>query len=365
MEFHEMLRKMVIEKASDLFLKVGSPPSLRIDGTVQFLDTDELTPQDTLEIFEIIQDSKKEGLPQKTDVDVAYDIPGIGRFRVNIFRQKGYLGFVLRHVESEVPSFEELNLPAAILTKLACANRGLVLVTGQAGSGKSTTLAAIINYINETSNKHVVTIEDPIEFVFRDRKCLVDQREIGQDTSDFLTALKMAVRQSPDVILIGEMRDRETMEAALAAAETGHLVLSTLHTVNATQTVERIIHFFPPHQHDLIRLQLSLVLVGVISQRLIPKKSGAGRVPAVELMIQSPTIRELLRKGMTAELYSAVKEGEYFGCQTFNQSLKHLYQEDLITLEHALAASDSPDELKLDLKGIQKGSMAADFNFAY
>jgi twitching motility protein PilT len=365
MEFHEMLRKMVIEKASDLFLKVGSPPSLRIDGSIHFLETDELTPQDTMEIFEIIDDSKKDGLGTKSDIDVAYELPGIGRFRVNIFRQKGHLGLVLRHVENNVPSYDELNLPGAVLTKLASMSRGLVLVTGQAGSGKSTTLAAMINYINENFNKHIVTIEDPIEFVFRDRRSIVDQREIGTDTPNFLVALKMAVRQSPDAILIGEMRDRETMEAALAAAETGHLVLSTLHTVNATQTVERIIHFFPPHQHELIRLQLSLVLAGVVSQRLIPKKGDSGRIPAVELMIQSPTIRELIRKGMTQELYNAVKEGEYFGCQTFNQSLKKLYQQDLVSLEHALAASDYPDELKLDLKGIFKGATVSDFNFNY
>ena len=365
MEFHEMLRKMVIEKASDLFIKVGSPPSLRIDGMIHFLDTDEITPQDSLEIYEIIEDSTKEGLEAKSEIDVAYELPGIGRFRVNIFHQKGHLGYVLRHVESNVPSFEELNLPGVVLTKLASANRGLILVTGQSGSGKSTTLAAMINYINENFNKHIVTIEDPVEFIFRDRKSIVNQREIGIDTPSFLLALKMAVRQSPDVILIGEMRDKETMEAALAAAETGHLVLSTLHTVNATQSVERIIHYFPPHQHELIRLQLSLVLAGVVSQRLIPRKSESGRVPAVELMIQSPSIRELLRKGLTQELYNAVKEGEYFGCQTFNQSLKQLYQQDLISLEHALASSDYPDELKLDLKGIFKGAMTADFNFNY
>ncbi len=365
MEFHEMLRKMVIEKASDLFIKVGSPPSLRIDGSIHFLDTDEITQQDSLEIYEIIEDSKKDGFDTKSDIDVAYELPGIGRFRCNIFRQKGHLAYVLRHVESNVPSFEELNLPAVVLTKLASANRGLILVTGQAGSGKSTTLASMINYINEKFNKHVITIEDPIEFIFRDRRSIVNQREIGPDTANFLQALKMAVRQSPDVILIGEMRDKETMEAALAAAETGHLVLSTLHTVNAIQTVERIIHFFPPHQHDLIRLQLSLVLVGVISQRLLPRKGSGGRVPAVELMIESPTIRDLLRKGRTEELYNSVKEGEYFGCQTFNQSLKRLYQDDLITLEHALAASDFPEELKLDLKGIFKGAKAADFTFNY
>ena len=204
MEFHEMLRKMVIEKASDLFIKVGSPPSLRIDGAIHFLDTDEITQQDSLEIYEIIENSKKESFNSRSDIDVAYELPGIGRFRVNIFRQKGNLGFVLRHVESKAPSFEELNLPSAVLTKLASADRGLILVTGQAGSGKSTSMASMVNFINEKFNKHVITIEDPIEFIFRDKKSIVDQREVGTDTPSFLKALKTAVRQSPDVILIGE-----------------------------------------------------------------------------------------------------------------------------------------------------------------
>ncbi len=366
MEFHEMLRKMVIEKASDLFIKVGSPPSLRIDGSINFLDTDEITPQDTMEVFEIIEDSKKDGFHgDQQEIDVAYELPGIGRFRVNIFRQKGYLGFVFRHVESHVPNFEELNLPSGPVLKLAEQQRGLVLVTGTAGSGKSTTLAAMIHHINEHFNKHIITIEDPIEFIFKDQKSVIDQREIGIDTTNFVSALKYAMRQSPDVILIGEMRDRETMEAALSAAETGHMVMATLHTVNAMQTVERIINFFPPHQHSLIRLQLSLILKGVISQRLIPKKSEGGRVPAIELMIESPTIKELLGAGKTPELYEAIKEGDYFGCQTFNQALKKLYQADQISLESAMAASDFPEELKLELKGIFKGAMSTDFNFNY
>jgi twitching motility protein PilT len=365
MEFHEMLRKMVIEKASDLFIKVGCPPSLRIDGTIQFLDTDEITAQDTREIFEIIEDSKKTSFDTDRDIDVAYELPGIGRFRVNIFRQKNNYGYVLRHVESHVLTFEELGLPAEVLSKLATAHRGLVLVTGQAGSGKSTTLASLINYINERHNKHIITIEDPIEFIFKDKKSIVNQREIGTDTPSFLGALKMAVRQSPDVMLIGEMRDRETMEAAISAAETGHLVVSTLHTVNAMQTVERIINFFPPHQHNLIRLQLSLVLVGVVSMRLLPKKSGSGRVPAVEMMIQSPSIAELVRNGQTQELYNAVKQGEYFGSRTFNTSLKELYQQDQISLDQAMSASDYPEELKMELKGIFRGAMANDFDFQY
>jgi twitching motility protein PilT len=326
MELHEMLRKMVIERSSDLFIKAGSPPALRIDGAVNFLDTEEITPQDTLEIYEIIEDSKREGFHGKTDIDVAYELPGIGRFRVNIFRQRGTTAFVFRHIQSNIPKFETLNLPEKILKKLAQESRGLLLITGTTGSGKSTTMAAMINYINENFNRHILTIEDPIEFMFKDKRSVVDQREIGIDTPDFITALKHAVRQSPDIILIGEMRDRETMEVALSAAETGHLVVSTLHTVNATQTIERIINYFPPHQHNLIRLQLSLTLKGVVSQR-----------------------------------------GEYFGCQTFNQALKGLYQNDFISLESALAASDYPEELKLDLKGIFKGAgaMSTDFNFEY
>jgi len=365
MELHEMLRKMVIGKASDLFIKVGVPPSLRIDGTINFLDTDEITPQDTAEIYEIIEDSKKEGFQGRVDVDVAYELPGIGRFRVNIFRQKGTLAFVFRHIQSHVPKFEDLNLPESILTKMASESRGLILVTGTTGSGKSTTLAAMINYINENFNKHILTIEDPVEFMFKDTKCVIDQREIGIDVPDFKTALKYAVRQSPDVIFIGEMRDRETMEAALSAAETGHLVMATLHTVNATQTVERIINYFPPHQHKLIRLQLSLILKGVISQRLIPRKNESGRVPSVEIMTDTPTVKDLLSEGKTAELYGVIKDSEYFGCQSFNQSLRKLYQEDFISLERALAASDYPDELKMDLKGIFRSTMATDMNFDY
>jgi twitching motility protein PilT len=284
---------------------------------------------------------------------------------VNIYKQRGYVSFAFRHIEKTIPSFEDLGLPVEPMKKLASLNRGLVLVTGVTGSGKSTTLAAIVNYINENFNKHVVTLEDPIEFIYRDRRSIVSQREIGSDTSDFKVALKHVVRQSPDVILIGEMRDKETMEAAISAAETGHLVLSSLHTVNATQTVERIINYFPPHQHSLVRVQLSLVLEGVVAQRLITRRDGRGRVPAVETMMRSPTVKDLLAEGKTNELYKAIKEGEYFGSQTFNQSLKRLYEAEKVTLDDAMGAADNPDELKLEIRGILKGSKAADFNFDY
>ncbi|MGE4619407.1 MAG: type IV pilus twitching motility protein PilT, partial [Planctomycetota bacterium] len=218
---------------------------------------------------------------------------------------------------------------------------------------------------NETANRHIVTVEDPIEFTFRDKKSIIDQREVGIDTESFPIALRHSLRQSPDVILIGEMRDRETMEAAIAAAETGHLVLSTLHTVNAVQTIERIIHFFPPHQHDLIRLQLSLVLSGVVCQRLVPLKDEPGRIPSLEMMINSPTVREMLREGRTHELGNALREGEHYGSCTFNQSLRNLYQADRISLEEALAYSDFPDELQLELRGVVKGTAMGDFDFDY
>jgi twitching motility protein PilT len=255
-----------------------------------------------------------------------------------------------------IPTFEDLNLPLMQMRKLAAMRRGLVLITGIAGSGKSTTIASMLEYINQTRHCHIVTIEDPIEYVYENKQSLVNQREVGIDTHDFIDALRMVVRQAPDVIMIGEMRDLQTMEAAISAAETGHLVFSTLHTVNAVQTVERIITFFPPHQHDLIRLQLSMVLQGVISQRLLPKKESAGRVPALEIMISSPTIKDILAEGRTDELLPALQEGDYYGNMTFNQSLKLLYEKGLISLEEAMTAADNPDELKLEIRGISKGT---------
>jgi twitching motility protein PilT len=232
--------------------------------------------------------------------------------------------------------------------------RGLVLVTGTAGSGKSTTIASMINYINETEERHIITMEDPIEFTYTDKKCVIDQREVGQDTDSFVSALKNAVRQSPDVIFIGEMRDLDTMNAAINAAETGHLVFSTLHSLNAMQTVDRIVQLFPTHHHNFLQLQLAQLLEGVISQRLIPTKDGTARMPAIEIMMATPTVQELLLHGKTRELYKALKEGSYYGCLTYNQSLKNMLERDLITLEDALSAADSPDELKLELRGISK-----------
>jgi len=365
LDFHELLKRMVKERASDLFLKVGSPPSLRIDGRIRFMQAEALTHEGALAVLEAVRRTRLEEFGESGEIDCAYDVPGIGRFRVNVYKQRGHATFAFRHIEKNIPSFEELGLPPEPLRKLASLNRGLVLVTGVTGCGKSTTLGSLVNFINENFNKHIVTLEDPVEFIYRDKRSIVSQREIGSDTADFKIALKHVVRQSPDVILIGEMRDRETMEAAINAAETGHLVLSSLHTVNATQTVDRIINYFPPHQHHLVRVQLSMVLEGVIAQRLLPRRDGRGRVPAIEAMMRSPTVKDLLAEGKTAELYKAIKDGEYFGSQTFNQSLKKLYEAERISLEDAMGAADNPDELKLEIRGILKGSRSADFDFEY
>ncbi len=364
--YRAFFKKMVDERASDLFISSGCRAALRVDGRIKFVSSDSASPQFCRAMTgALLGIAYEEAFAGRKELDVALEIPGVGRFRANFFHQKGHPGAVFRHIQEGVPSFEELNLPSKQLVRLAAQQRGLALVTGVAGSGKSTTLAAMIQYINHNMQRHIVTIEDPIEFVHREKLSILDQREVGLDTRGFHEALKACVRQSPDVILIGEMRDRETMEAAISAAETGHLVFSTLHTVNSQQTVERIITYFPPHQHELIRLQLSMVLIGVLSQRLLPKKDGAGRVPGVEIMLSTPTIRELLFAGKTRELYKAISEDTYYGNQTFNQSLKSLYQGGVISLEEAMAAADNPEELKLEIRGISRGTKAADLDLKY
>ncbi len=359
MELASIFAAMVKEDASDLFLKVGAPPAIRVIGRVLTMGGAPMTEENMMEIFnEVTDDFAKKRFSERGEVDVSYEIYGVGRFRANIFRQRGYIGMVFRHIHSKIPSLEELNLPAESMKRLALLPRGLILVTGTAGSGKSTTIASMLQYVNQTEEKHVITVEDPVEFTFTDDKCVIDQREVGQDTENFASALKHAVRQSPDVIFVGEMRDIETMEAAINASETGHLVFSTLHALNAMQTVDRIMNMFPSHQHDFLRMQLSQLLEGVISQRLLPTKDGGSRMPAIELMAATPTTRELILTGKTRELYKALKDGQYYGCMTYNQSLKSLLERDLITLEDALHAADSPDELKLELRGISRESQS-------
>jgi len=357
MKPEDLFRHLVQRQGSDLILRVGGCPAIRIDGSVQFVSDIPVTPALAQEAFEYaLDESRQEQFFRVGEADAAFEIAGVGRFRVNVFRQRGKIGFVFRHIKSTVPPLDTLNLPEDQLIRLARLRRGLVLVTGTSGSGKSTTLAAMLDWLNHNERRHVVTLEDPVEFLFDDDKSTFNQREVGVDTLSFDVALKHVLRQAPDVVMVGEMRDTNTVEAVLRAAETGHLVLSTLHTVNASQTVERILSFFPPHHHNLIRMQLSMLLEGVVSQRLVARRSAAGRVPAIELLLATPTIRELLAEGRTRELGKAIEEGaEHYGSMSFNQSLVRLLRLSKITMDDALAASDNPDELKLEMRGIMKG----------
>lgn len=356
-KLRDFLRIMVKENASDLVLKANGCPAVRVAGVIRFLG-DQPLPADLVRTYvdEVLTEHGRRDFEENGASDTAVSLPGVGRFRCNAFHQCGEQGLVFRAIKSEIPSFKDLNLPVEPLKRLASLKRGLVLATGIAGSGKSTTLASMLEYVNRTMNKHIITVEDPVEFRFEDKRSIVNQREIGTDVVNFPQALRQAVRQSPDVILIGEMRDAETVSAAIAAAETGHLVFSTLHTVNAVQTVERIITFFPPHQHELVRLQLALNLAGVCSLRLVKNKDGTAMVPAVELLINTPTVRELLEQGETRMLPKALAEGSYYGTMTFNQSLIRLFQAGNISLEDALAASDNPDDLKMQMRGITQGA---------
>lgn len=360
----EVFFKIAVERgASDLFLQTGHQPMARINGSVKSLLDAHMTKEYAKKLFEhILTKRQQEVFYRDGEIDTSHEIPSIGRFRANIFQARQRMSFVFRHVKSQIPTMEELTLPLAQSEKIAALKRGLVLATGITGSGKTTTLASLINHINANEEKHIVTLEDPIEFVYKPAKCLINQREIRSDTVDFKQGLRNVVRQNPDVILVGECRDTETMEAALAAAETGHLVFTTLHTVNAIQTVERILSFFPPHQHQLIRQQMSLTLKAIMSMRLIPKMEGMGRVPAIEILFDTPRIKELLLEGNTKAIAQAVYEGkEHYGTQTFNQALHALYKQGLISFEDALLNADNPDELKLEIRGITKGKGGSGF----
>jgi twitching motility protein PilT len=355
-KIEDLLIEMVERKASDLFLKAGAAPNVRVDGAVTPLDFGDLAPGEIEQIARgIMTDMQWAAFAETPEMDLAIGLSGIGRFRVNIFRQRSTIGIVLRHISSPELSFKELNLPDVVET-LAGRLRGLTLVTGMTGSGKSTTLAAMINHINEHRKCHIMTIEDPIEFLHSDKKAIVNQREVGFDTMNFRDALKHVLRQSPDVILIGEMRDLETIQTAIAASETGHLVLSTLHTTDAMQTVERIINYFPAYLHSQIRMELSLCLNGVICQRLLPRKDLKGRVPAIEIMVNTPSVKKLLHEGKTTELGEQIAHGEYYGMQTFNQSLIKLIDAGMISYETAQEYATSVEELRLAHAGLSAGS---------
>ena len=356
MHINDLLKIATERKASDLHLKVGSYPVIRVSGHLMALtELSRLSQEDTIAMaFSIMSGRQKQKFKDHFEIDLAYSVPGLGRFRVNIFQQRGTVGLVLRVIPSKILTTEELVLPPVLKT-IADERRGLILVTGTTGSGKSTSLAAMIDYINTTRTEHIMTIEDPIEFLHRDKKSLVNQREVEVDTKSFAAALRSALRQDPDVILVGEMRDYETIETALNAAETGHLVLSTLHTLDATETINRIISVFPPHQQKQIRLQLAAVLKAAISQRLMPRADGTGRVPAVEVMRTTNFIRDCVEnKDKTKLIHDAIAQGtSQYGMQTFDQSIYQLFKKDLITMEEALRRATNPDEFKLKLAGIE------------
>lgn len=371
MTVNDYLRRMKQLRASDMYLKVGSAPVIRVDGKLTHMMSEDgidvlpkFSPNETAEIaFSIMDEHQKQKFERDFEIDLAYSASGIGRFRANIFQQRNTIAVVFRLIPFDIPGFDELYLPE-VIRDLASIPRGLIIVTGATGSGKSTTLAAMIDQINSTKRVHIVTVEDPIEFLHRDRDSVIEQREVLMDTHSFADALKHVVRQNPDVIMIGEMRDLESLEAALSSAETGHLVFSTMHTIDAPSTIERIINFFPPYQHAQVRVQLSLVLKGVISLRLLPRADGTGRVPAVEILTITPLVRKLIEEGKTSQISSAITGGKFYGMQTFNQSLVNLYQNGLITFEDALDASTNPEEFRLNIRGIYAGTGAEAFEFA-
>lgn len=351
MGIDDLLRMAVQKGASDLHLKAGSSPSVRIHSRLVILR--DMPPLDdkasyALAVSLLTPEQKKE-LDEGVELDFAYGLSGVGRFRVNIFRQRSSVAMAFRHVTHERPSFEELGLPP-VVQALANEPRGLVLVTGTAGSGKTTTLAAMIDHINRSRPGHIVTIEDPIEVLHTDDQCLISQREIGIDTESYSTALRHVVRQDPDIILIGEMRDEETVRTALTAAEVGNLVLSTLHTIDATETVNRIIDFFPPYQQKQVRLMLAATLKGIISMRLLPR-AGGGLVPAVEVMVNTGTTKEyIINEQETVKIKEAIEEGDYYGMQTFDQSLLELYRQKYITIDDAIAMSAHAHDFKLKIQ---------------
>lgn len=356
MDLKELLTTATERGASDIHIKVGRQPILRINGALlPMLEKKRLTQEDTTAMaFEIMNDYQKEKFKRNNEIDLAHSVPGLGRFRVNVFKQRGTVGLVFRVIPMRIKTLDELHLPK-VLEKVSLEERGLILCTGTTGSGKSTTLAAMIDKINESRTVHVMTIEDPIEYLHRDKKSLINQRELGSDTFSFSDALRAALRQDPDVILVGEMRDFATIETALAASETGHLVFSTLHTMDAVETIQRIIAFYPPHQQQQIRLQLAAVLKAVVSQRLIPRIDDKGRVPAVEIMRSTSLIRDhIIDPIKTASIKDAIEQGvSQYGMQTFDQSLRMLVKNGLVTYQEALRSCSNPDDFALKFKGIQ------------
>jgi twitching motility protein PilT len=340
-----LLDEMVAAKASDLHIVAGQPPKLRIDGEITNASTGNfLSTKDTLQLaYSVLTEDQKKRFEQEDELDFSFGISNLARFRGNCFRQRGCVSMVIRQIPFDIKGFQELGLPPAI-AKMAEKPRGLVLVTGPTGSGKSTTLAAVIDKINHERKAHIITVEDPIEFIHKHHGCLINQREVGTDTKSFANALKYALREDPDVILIGEMRDLETIQAALTIAETGHLVFATLHTNSAAEAINRIIDVFPPHQQSQVRAQLAFVLEGIVTQTLVPRASGRGRVLAAEVLVITPAIRALIRDDKVHQIYSSMQAGKKFGMQTLNDSLYALYMGREIAADEALRVTSAPDE---------------------
>lgn len=360
MNLRQMLVEMLGQRASDLHLRVGIKPTLRIDGHLRPLDSDPLSKEGMAEILsQIVSPEQEKRFAGRSEMDLALSVTNLGRFRINLYRQRGTPGVAIRAVNTEVPSFDDLNLPEKI-RDLCESRRGLIIVTGTTGSGKSTTLAAMIEHINATRSENIMTIEDPIEYIYRDRLSIISQREVGADTDNFAAALRHAFRQDPDVILIGEIRDMETMGIALAAADTGHLVLTTLHTLNAVETVSRIITFFPPHQHQQIRLLLAGTLDAIVCQRLLPRHDQPGRIPAIEIMTSTGAIRDALVDPMkTSQIIELIQQGNVqYGMQSFDQSIMKMYQRGWISYDIAMVNATNPDDFDLRIKGITSASDA-------
>ena len=354
MTLKQMLEEMLSSRASDLHLRVGVRPYLRTDGVLRSIADETITPQSMEEIMkQILTEEQEKRFSQRNELDLALSVSKMGRFRINFYRQRGTVGVAIRSVNTIIPSFEELNLPP-VLKKLAENRRGLIILTGTTGSGKSTTLATMIDHINSTRGENILTVEDPIEYIHRNKKSIVAQREVGGDTESFVTALRHALRQDPDVILVGEIRDLETMSIALTAADTGHLVLTTLHTLNSVETVNRIISFFPPHQHQQIRLLLSATLKGIVCQRLLPRCDCPGRVPAVEALVGTGLVREYLVDPMkTPLIVELIESGAVqYGMQSFDQSIMNIYKKGMISYEEALTQASNADDFELRVKGI-------------
>jgi twitching motility protein PilT len=358
MNIRKVLESMIAARASDLHLKAGTPPVVRVDGILYTLEEPAPSAQEVRDVCsQLLNDEQRLHFSTHNEIDFAFGVSGLARFRANIFMQRSTPALALRHVPVEVPAIEDLQLPAAV-RELAFSPRGLILVTGRTGSGKSTTLAAMIDAVNKVTTRNIITVEDPIEFLHRDRMSFIHQREVGLDTRSFHDGLKYVLRQDPDIIMVGEIRDLETMSTALMAADTGHLVLSTLHTTDVVQTLQRIISFYPPHQHAEVRMSIAWNLRAAIAQRLVPRRDGGGRVPAIELMMSTPTIREFILDAAKVPLiHSAVAEGvTQYGMQTFDQSVLTLLRDGVISEEEALKNCNNPNELSLKLKGISATS---------